>query len=62
MLLELERSNLFVIPLDGERPRFRYHHLFRSLLVRQLERFAPDAVADLHRRASSWFADEGDVR
>jgi LuxR family maltose regulon positive regulatory protein len=61
MLLELERSNLFVIPLDGERRWFRYHHLFRGLLVRQLERFAPDAVADLHRRASSWFADEGDV-
>jgi ATP/maltotriose-dependent transcriptional regulator MalT len=61
MLLELERSNLFVIPLDGERRWFRYHHLFRGLLARQLERFAPDAIADLHRRASSWFAEEGDV-
>jgi LuxR family transcriptional regulator, maltose regulon positive regulatory protein len=61
MLLELERSNLFVIPLDAERQWFRYHHLFRGLLARQLERFAPDAIADLHRRASSWFADEGDV-
>jgi LuxR family maltose regulon positive regulatory protein len=61
MLLELERSNLFVIPMDGERRWFRYHHLFRTLLMRQLERFAPDAIADLHRRASSWFAEEGDV-
>jgi LuxR family transcriptional regulator, maltose regulon positive regulatory protein len=61
MLVELERSNLFVIPLDRERRWFRYHHLFRSLLERQLERFAPDAVADLHRRASSWFAEAGDV-
>jgi LuxR family maltose regulon positive regulatory protein len=61
MLLELERSNLFVIPLDGERRWFRYHHLFRGLLLRQLERFAPDAVPDLHRRASAWFADHGDV-
>jgi LuxR family maltose regulon positive regulatory protein len=61
MLLELERSNLFVVPLDGDRVWFRYHHLFRSLLVRQLERFAPDLVSDLHRRASLWFADEGDV-
>jgi LuxR family maltose regulon positive regulatory protein len=61
MLLELERSNLFVIPLDGERRWFRYHNLFRRLLVRQLERFAREAVPDLHRRASSWFADEGDV-
>ena len=61
MLLELERSNLFVIPLDADRRWFRYHHLFRSLLVRQLERFAPDAGTDLHRRASSWFAEQGDV-
>jgi LuxR family maltose regulon positive regulatory protein len=61
MLLQLERSNLFVVPLDAERRWFRYHHLFRSLLVRQLERFAPDTIADLHRRASLWFADQGDV-
>jgi LuxR family transcriptional regulator, maltose regulon positive regulatory protein len=61
MLLELERSNLFVIPLDAERRWFRYHHLFRGLLVRQLERYAADAIADLNRRASLWFADEGDV-
>jgi LuxR family transcriptional regulator, maltose regulon positive regulatory protein len=61
MLIELERSNLFVIPLDRERRWFRYHHLFGGLLERQLERFAADAVADLHRRASSWFAEQGDV-
>ena len=60
-LLALERRNLFVIPLDAERRWFRYHHLFRAMLLRQLERFAPDAVADLHRRASAWFGDRGDV-
>ena len=61
MLLELERSNLFVIPLDAERRWFRYHNLFRVMLLRQLERFAPGAVAGLHRRASAWFAARGDV-
>ena len=61
MLLELERSNLFVIPLDTERRWFRYHTMFRAMLLRQLGRFAPDAVADLHRRASAWFAARGDV-
>jgi LuxR family maltose regulon positive regulatory protein len=60
-LLELERSNLFVIALDLERRWLRYHHLFRALLLRQLERYAPDAIADLHRRASAWFADQGDM-
>jgi LuxR family maltose regulon positive regulatory protein len=62
MLLTLERSNLFVVPLDAERRWFRYHTLFREMLVRQLERYAPEAVADLHRRASAWFAEHGDLR
>ena len=61
MLAALERSNLFVVPLDAERRWFRYHTLFRAMLVRQLERFAPEAVADLHRRASAWFSDHGDL-
>jgi LuxR family transcriptional regulator, maltose regulon positive regulatory protein len=61
MLLELERSNLFVIPLDADRRWFRYHTMFRAMLLRQLERFAPDRVPELHRRASAWFAARGDV-
>ena len=61
MLLRLERSNLFVIPLDAERRWFRYHTMFRAMLLGQLQRFAPDSVADLHRRASAWFAGRGDV-
>ena len=62
MLLELERNNLFVIPLDAERRWFRYHAMFRAMLLRQLERFDPDGIADLHRRASAWSAARGDVR
>jgi len=61
MLLALERSNLFVVPLDSDRRWFRYHALFRAMLVRQLERFAPDSVTELHRRASAWFAERGDL-
>ena len=61
MLAALERGNLFVVPLDAERRWFRYHMLFRAMLVRQLERHAPEAVADLHRRASAWFSDRGDI-
>jgi LuxR family maltose regulon positive regulatory protein len=61
MLLALERSNLFVVPLDSERRWFRYHGIFRAMLVRQLERFSPDSVAELHRRASAWFAERGDL-
>jgi LuxR family maltose regulon positive regulatory protein len=61
-LLALERSNLFVVPLDAARRWYRYHTLFRAMLLRQLERYAPETVADLHRRASAWFAGRGDLR
>ena len=32
MLDEIERSNLFLVPLDHERTWYRYHELFRSVL------------------------------
>jgi ATP/maltotriose-dependent transcriptional regulator MalT len=58
MLRELERVNLFVVPLDPGLGWYRYHHLFRDLLLSQLERFARDLIPDLHRRASTWYAAE----
>ncbi|MFH1981351.1 MAG: LuxR C-terminal-related transcriptional regulator [Pseudomonadota bacterium] len=59
--LELaEKANLFVIPLDDERLWFRYHHLFQSLLKRQLEkRFEAAEIADLHKRAAAWLDENG---
>jgi LuxR family maltose regulon positive regulatory protein len=59
MLRELERANLFVVPLDPGSGWYRYHHLFRDLLLSQLQRFAAELVPDLHRRASTWFAAQG---
>jgi LuxR family transcriptional regulator, maltose regulon positive regulatory protein len=59
MLGELARANLFVVSLDSGHEWFRYHYLFRELLLRQLRRFAPDLIPDLHRRASTWLAEHG---
>ncbi len=59
MLRWLASANLFVIALDPGREWFRYHQLFRSLLHEQLRRFGPDLIPDLHRRASTWYADHG---
>lgn len=59
ILRELERANLFVVALDPAHEWFRYHHLFRELLLRQLRRFAPELIPDLHRRASTWLAEHG---
>jgi LuxR family maltose regulon positive regulatory protein len=60
VLEELERTNLFLVPLDDERVWFRYHHLFADALRARLAREAgPGAAATLHRRASAWFGREG---
>jgi LuxR family maltose regulon positive regulatory protein len=61
MLAGIERSNLFLVPLDCTRSWFRYHHLFADLLRQELERSHPEIVADLHRRASGWFKGRGEI-
>ncbi|MFY0666236.1 MAG: hypothetical protein JXQ97_16560 [Natronospirillum sp.] len=55
----IERANLFIIPLDGEKRWFRYHHLFAELLHKRLHQQSPDSVRQLNLRASHWFAAEG---
>ena len=59
VLEKIERKNLFVVPLDMSRHWYRYHQLFAELLRTELRRSEPDLVADLHRRAASWFEAEG---
>jgi LuxR family maltose regulon positive regulatory protein len=59
VLEEIERKNLFVVPLDMSRRWYRYHHLFGELLRAELRRSKPDLIADLHRRAAAWFEAEG---
>lgn len=59
LLDELERSNLFVIPLDDKRMWFRYHHLFADVLRAHLNMETPDLVPTLHRRASEWYMQNG---
>jgi LuxR family maltose regulon positive regulatory protein len=55
-LQDLERANLFVVPLDTERSWYRYHHLFADVLHSHLLAEHPEQVPDLHRRASVWYA------
>ena len=54
----LERSNLFVVPLDDNREWYRYHQLFADLLKKRLESEYRVMVPVLHRRASQWFEAE----
>jgi LuxR family maltose regulon positive regulatory protein len=58
LITSLERSNLFIIPLDRERYWYRYHHLFTQLLRQRLERmWKPDEIRRLYCQAAYWFAD-----
>ena len=56
MLEKLERGNLFLVALDDQRSWFRYHHLFADVLDARLHAERPGEAADLHRRASAWYA------
>lgn len=62
MLAKLEQVNLFLIPLDGSRQWYRYHHLFAELLRQQLETMeGAGEVSRLHLRASQWYEDNNFV-
>ncbi len=55
----LERANVFVVPLDGQRRWYRYHGLFAQALRSRLEQTEGQAVSALHLRASRWYAEQG---
>jgi LuxR family maltose regulon positive regulatory protein len=60
-LATLEAANLFIVPLDRHRGSYRYHHLFRDLLRRELGEREPELVPVLNQRAADWFEAQGDA-
>jgi len=58
---DLERANLFLVPLDDHRQWYRYHHLFADALRARLQAQDPDRVPVLHRAASRWHTDHGNL-
>ena len=61
VLEELERSQLFLVPLDSTRRWYRYHTLFAELLRRELDQSDPGLRQLLHRRACAWHREHGSV-
>jgi LuxR family maltose regulon positive regulatory protein len=61
ILEQLERSNLFILPLDDERGWYRYHHLFADLLRHRLRITHAEQIPELHARATLWFERNGFV-
>ncbi len=62
LLERIEAAQLFLIPLDTRRSWYRYHHLFRQMLLsRQRFYYHPDQIALYHRRAAAWLIRHGQV-
>jgi LuxR family maltose regulon positive regulatory protein len=54
ILADLARSNMLLVPLDRRGQWYRYHHLFRDMLLAELERVESGLIPVLRRRAASW--------
>ena len=50
-LTGLARSDLLLVPLDRRGQWYRYHHLFRDMLLAELERMEPGLIPVLRRAA-----------
>jgi len=59
VLADLERSNLLLVPLDRRKEWYRYHHLFRDMLLAELHRLEPGLMPVLYRRAAQWYEHNG---
>jgi len=56
----LERSNLFLVPLDDRRIWYRYHHLFADLLRARMAHSPYGQYQKLlHARACAWYESNG---
>ena len=58
-LQDLERANLFIVPLDDQRRWYRYHRLFADALRSRLAAQDVAHVQRLDRRAAIWYARSG---
>ncbi len=60
LLEQLLRANLFLLALDEQGYWYRFHHLFRDMLLRRLRLSAGQAgVAELQGRAARWLEEAG---
>ena len=60
-LRHMSRSNVLMVPLDSADREYRYHAALARMLRAELGRVEPQFEAELHQRASAWYADAGDL-
>jgi LuxR family transcriptional regulator, maltose regulon positive regulatory protein len=60
-LRDIEARGLFLVALDQERGRYRYHHLFAQLLQAELRHRDEQRELQLHTTASEWYEQQGEL-
>jgi LuxR family transcriptional regulator, maltose regulon positive regulatory protein len=55
----LDKSNLFILPLDNQRKWYRYHHLFADLLQTRFKKEFPQKCTEIYLKAYHWYEEEG---
>jgi LuxR family maltose regulon positive regulatory protein len=61
VLRDLSRSNVLMAALDSTDAEYRYHPMLAHMLRAELHRDEPAHEAELHRRASAFYAAGGDL-
>jgi LuxR family transcriptional regulator, maltose regulon positive regulatory protein len=61
LLAELSRTNSFVVPVDHDGDRYRYHHLLGEILHHLLRRDYPRQLGELRSRASAWYQEHDNL-
>jgi len=56
VLLELDRTDLFLVALDDEHEWYRCHRLFRDVLLRESGTRSEAGIREVLRRAAGWFS------
>ncbi|NCB00240.1 MAG: hypothetical protein EOM70_12810, partial [Clostridia bacterium] len=59
VLRSLCQGNSFLTPLDETSGWYRYHHLFKDMLLSHLRADSPSMVAELYRKSARWHRENG---
>ncbi len=60
-LAKLKELNFFIIPTSEDGKWYRFHHLFREILIRHLKKSDPNCIIPLYLHISSWFSAQGRI-
>lgn len=61
ILEELVDNNLFIISLDDQKSRFRYHRMFKEVLINQQKRLDLEELQEIHTKAAIWLEEHGEI-